>query len=159
MTKTQLIRRIRTWIVFFMVMLILSGITASPVLAELDFALAHRDWFPDLLQQWLDKTANALKEIGQRSPYVFYAFDWLAFAHVVIALFFIGVYRDPAANAWVLDTGMIACLAVFPLAFIAGEIRGIPWFWRWIDCSFGVFGILPLLYLRRLVRQLKTTPV
>ena len=30
---------------------------------------------------------------------------------------------------------MIACFALIPLALICGPIRGIPWFWRVIDCS------------------------
>ena len=29
---------------------------------------------------------------------------------------------------------------IFPLAFIAGPIRGITFYWQLIDCSFGVFG-------------------
>jgi hypothetical protein len=39
---------------------------------------------------------------------------------------------------------MIACVAIIPLAFICGPIRQIPFYWRLIDCSFGVFGIIPL---------------
>ena len=39
-----------------------------------------------------------------------------------------------------LYTGIAACLAVIPLALICGPIRGIPFYWRLIDCSFGVIG-------------------
>jgi len=39
---------------------------------------------------------------------------------------------------------MYACIMVIPLAFIAGPIRQIPFFWQLIDCSFGVLGIIPL---------------
>jgi hypothetical protein len=38
---------------------------------------------------------------------------------------------------------------VIPLALIAGAIRQIPFYWRVIDCSFGVFGIIPLLLVRK----------
>jgi len=31
-------------------------------------------------------------------------------------------------------------------------LRGIPIYWRLIDCSFGVFGGLPLLYCLRLLK-------
>ena len=46
---------------------------------------------------------------------------------------------------------MIACLAVIPLALICGPLRGIPWFWQPIDCSFGVLGIIPLWFVRRMI--------
>jgi len=39
-------------------------------------------------------------------------------------------------------------LLVIPYAFIFGAIRGIPFWWRLIDCSFGVFGIIPV-WLRK----------
>ena len=51
---------------------------------------------------------------------------------------------------------MIACALVIPLALIAGLIRGIPFFWRVIDCSFGVVGIIPLWLARRAIRRVAT---
>ena len=50
---------------------------------------------------------------------------------------------------------MIACILVIPLALIAGPIRGIPFGWQLLDASFGVFGIVPLLIVYRLTRQLE----
>jgi hypothetical protein len=40
------------------------------------------------------------------------------------------------------------------LALIAGPIRGIPFYWQWIDCAFGVLGFIPQWIVRRLTRQL-----
>jgi len=40
------------------------------------------------------------------------------------------------------------------MALIAGQIRVIPLAWRLIDCSFGVFGAIPLLIVRRMIRNL-----
>lgn len=74
--------------------------------------------------------------------------DWLA-AHLVIAIVFIGPFIDPVRNKWVITFGLIACACVVPLAVIAGPIRGIPFAWRLVDCSFGIFGALPLLLCRR----------
>ena len=37
-------------------------------------------------------------------------------------------------------------------------VRHIPLGWRFIDCAFGVFGILPLLYVIRLTRRLPERP-
>jgi hypothetical protein len=34
--------------------------------------------------------------------------------------------------------GLIASAGIFALAFIAGPVRGIPWFWTLVDCSFGI---------------------
>jgi len=78
-----------------------------------------------------------------------------AFAHLVIAVAFIGPYIDPVRNKWVITFGLIACAGVIPLALIAGQIRGIPLPWRLIDCSFGVFGAVPLLICRRSILALE----
>ena len=90
------------------------------------------------------------------TPFIAYGTDWLAFAHLVIALAFWGPLRDPVRNVWVVQFGMIACIAVIPLALIAGPIRGIPWGWQLVDISFGVVGVVPLLFayagIRRLAR-------
>lgn len=47
---------------------------------------------------------------------------------------------------------------MIPLALICGPIRGIPFGWSVIDMSFGVFGVLPLLVLRRLIKRLEAMP-
>lgn len=82
--------------------------------------------------------------------------DWLAFAHLAIAVFFIGPLLDPVRNRWVITAGLICCAAVIPMALIAGSIRAIPISWRLIDCSFGILGAVPLLYCRRLLRALES---
>ena len=46
----------------------------------------------------------------------------------------------------VLTVGLAACAGVFVIALVCGPIRQIPWGWRVIDCSFGLFGAIPLLY-------------
>ena len=84
-----------------------------------------------------------------------YGTDWLAFAHVVIAVYFIGPLVKPVKNEWVVYAGLIGCLLVIPLAWICGPIRGIPFYWRLIDCSFGVLGAVPLLYCLHLTRLMK----
>jgi len=42
-----------------------------------------------------------------------------------------------------------------PWALVFGPLRGIPFFWRLIDCSFGVVGIVPLWLCRRDVDELE----
>jgi hypothetical protein len=66
----------------------------------------------------------------------------------------VGALRDPVRNCWLFDFGLIACVAVIPFALVFGAVRGIPFWWRLIDCSFGVFGSVPLWFCRKWVRQL-----
>ena len=88
-------------------------------------------------------------------PFLLYGTDWLAFAHLMIAVAFVGLYRDPVRNRWLITFGMIACVGILPLALICGPLRHIPFYWQLIDCSFGVFGLVPLLWLRALVDKLE----
>ncbi len=74
---------------------------------------------------------------------------------IVIAVAFVGPLRDPVRNLWVVEFGMIACVLVVPLALICGPLRGIPFFWRLIDCSFGVLGIIPLWLCRRAILEIR----
>lgn len=80
-----------------------------------------------------------------------YGTDWLAFAHLLLAALFWGPYRDPVKNIWVIEFGMGASLAVIPLALICGTVRGIPFFWQLIDCSFGLICFPLLWWAHRLI--------
>jgi hypothetical protein len=144
--ETKIRTRIKTLIILFIISLILSGITAFPIEAELAIVKANISGFPQYLQNWISQVYFAVKNTNDNYPYLSYGTDWLAFAHIVIAVAFIGTLKDPLKNVWVIQFGMISCIMVFPLAFIAGPIRGIPFYWQLIDCSFGVVGFA-MLYL------------
>jgi hypothetical protein len=58
-------------------------------------------------------------------------------------------------NRWVLEFGLIACAGVIPLALIAGPVRGIPFYWRLGDCSFGVIGAIPLAIALKTVKRIE----
>jgi hypothetical protein len=58
-------------------------------------------------------------------------------------------------NIWVTQAGMMACVLVVPLALICGPLRGIPFYWRLIDCSFGVGGIILLWLIHHWTKQLR----
>lgn len=150
----------------FMVGLIVSGLTAFPLETELrvlcsivgvDPAAPPSDYAG--LQHWIAVVAEGLRETYAKYPFIAYGTDWLAFAHLVIAIAFIGPYIDPVRNSWVVTFGIIACLGVIPLALIAGAIRQIPFCWRLIDCSFGIFGIIPLMLVRKDTILLQTLEV
>lgn len=146
-------RRVRLLVLFFMAALVFSGLTAIPVLQELNVLL---DLLPSSgkLTELLFNVRNSLLEVNNRYGFLQYGFDWLAFAHLVIAVAFVGVLRNPVRNIWVLEFGLIACVMVLPFAFIMGGIRGLPLWWRFIDCSFGVVGFLPLWLARKAALQL-----
>ena len=107
-------------------------------------------------QHWIAKINEGLIQTHKTYPFLFYGTDWLAFSHLVIAVAFAGLYVKPVRNKWIIYFGMIACAGVIPLALICGAIRGIPFYWRLIDCSFGVFGFIPLYLLHIYVSKLET---
>jgi hypothetical protein len=157
-TRSQLLRSIRLWLSFFTLGLILSGLTAFPLEHEtawLASFLAAHPFVPNEIILWVTRVHDALHDNGLRYPFLAYGTDWLAFAHLVLAIAFIGPLRDPIRNKWVLQFGVIACVSVIPLALIAGPLRGIPLLWRLIDCSFGVFGAIPVLTCLGLVNRLE----
>ena len=154
-TRAKLLKKIRLTIIFFMIALILSGITAFPLETELHWLLKYRAVMPEQLGIFINTVYEALHDTNLRYPMLAYGYDWLAFAHIVIAMFFIGPLKDPVKNIWVIEWGMLACVAVIPLAFIAGPVRGIPFYWKCIDCSFGVLGIIPLYIVWKWIKQLK----
>jgi hypothetical protein len=104
---------------------------------------------------WLVRVRDALVELDAKHPFLACGTDWLAFGHFVIALAFIGAWRNPIRNSWWFDFGLIACVLVVPFALVFGELRGIPAWWRLIDCSFGVFGALPMWLCRLAARSLE----
>jgi hypothetical protein len=162
MAQTETLRRIRFWLAVFIAGLVLSGITAFPLQTELGWlvSILHESRlrpaaeFTHLLP-WVERVNLGLSETNRNYPFLAYGTDWLAFAHLVLAIAFIGPWIDPVRNKWVITFGLIACAGVIPLALIAGPMRGIPLPWRLIDCSFGVFGCVPLLICRRLIRWIE----
>ena len=150
------------WVLgFFMFALVVSGLTAFPLAREMDWVVSLRGLDQvsatapvSGLDHWLLTVRDGLRECYGKYPWLAYGTDWLAFAHVVLAIFFIEPLLDPVRNVWVLKAGVIACVLVIPLAMGCGYVRGIPFGWRLIDCSFGVFGLFPLLYCLRLSAQI-----
>lgn len=161
MTKQALETRVRVLLWLFIIALLLSGITAFPLEWELNLLNGLVNG-PDLpltalwpaMSAWIALVNQGIQNTSRQYPFLAYGTDWLAFAHIVIAVAFWGPLRDPVKNIWVIEWGMLACVLVIPLALVFGPIRGIPFFHRLIDCSFGVFGIIPLWLCRNTIRQI-----
>lgn len=146
--------RLLTWLFIFG--LVVSGATAIPLEAELGWlaqmlGVNSTTWVPgdEGLRGWIWQIWMGLRETNTHYPFLAYGTDWLAFGHFVIAIAFIGALRDPVRNIWLFEFGLIACALVIPYALVVGGLRGIPVWWRLIDCSFGLFGIIPVWLCRR----------
>jgi hypothetical protein len=145
--------RYRVALGLFIVGLILSGISALPLqweLSILDRGLGDSG----SLGHFITLVHSALVQTYSRFPFFGYGTDWLAFGHFVIAAFFILPFIDPIKYRAVLYVGLIACAGVIVFALLAGPVRGIPFFWTLIDCSFGIFGAIPLIYCLRMTSKL-----
>jgi hypothetical protein len=162
MLQSDHLHRIRFWLAVFMAGLVVSGVTAFPLQTEIG-------WMASLLRggalrsisestgllPWLERVNAGLSATNASYPFLAYGTDWLAFAHLAIAVAFVGPYIDPVRNKWVITFGLIACAGVIPLALLAGQVRGIPLAWRLVDCSFGIFGSIPLLVCRHSIQALE----
>jgi hypothetical protein len=163
MAGTELrIRRVRGLLALFILGLTVSGVTAIPLNWEMDIASGFAgpgttigQLLPQLAE-WIGRVGEGVRDGYGRYPFLAYGTDWLAFGHIAIAIAFVGALRDPRKNLWVIEFGMIACALVVPWALIFGALRGIPFFWRLIDTSFGVFGIIPLWLARREIVRLRS---
>lgn len=158
MTHEQKLRRdikCLTWL--FIGGLVISGATAIPLVPELNLLARLFDAGSNssVLGEWLFRVRDALTHTEAQYSFLFYGTDWLAFGHFAIAIAFVGALRDPVRNRWLFDFGLIACALVVPYALAFGALRGIPFWWRLIDCSFGIFGALPLWICRRWVCELE----
>jgi hypothetical protein len=158
-TARRLLAGIRWALAVVIFGLVVSGVTAFPLREELAFArdiLVRTDaaqYVPGFVD-WVARVAEGLEVSHGAYPFIAYGTDWLAFAHLLIAIAFIGPLVDPVRNVWVTVWGLIACAAIVPLALIAGAIRGLPVGWQLIDISFGVVAAVPLVIALRLTRKL-----
>lgn len=162
MTSAAHLHRCRWAIGIFIVGLVLSGVTAFPLATEMEWLVQlvspggpFHAVTPEGLRHWLLTVRDGLKTTYALYPWVGYGTDWLAFGHLIIALFFLPAWREPVRYAAILRIGLVACALVIPLAFIAGPVRGIPLYWRLIDCSFGVVGAMPLWFALRGVARME----
>ena len=155
MEAIKIRKQIKGLVIFFILGIALSGLTAFPLEAEIVWLCKYSAYLPDSFANWLNAIKDGIVSTNRNYPFIAYGTDWLAFAHLIIGLLFIGVLKDPIINRWIVDWAMMCCVLVLPLAFIAGPVRHIPLFHQLIDCSFGVVGIIPLAFLKRKISRLE----
>ena len=155
-----LVPRIRLCLALVMACLILAGVAAFAPIQE-------TRWLLDVLSRsanfgvgspsftWILGLNHALIANSQSAPFLAYSGDCVALAQILFALVFIGPFLHPVRNQWVITFGLICCAGVVLLAFIAGPIRDIPFFWRLVDSALAIFCALPLLLCRHYVLLLE----
>lgn len=160
--EAQLRRRIYvcTWLIILG--LAFSGATALPLQTELDAVarwLGAENLSPGQASsgfvKWILVVRDGLRITYAKYPFMGYGTDWLGFAHFVIAIAFVGPLRHPIRSVWLFNWGMIASVLIVPWAFVTGEVRDIPVYWRLIDCSFGAGGFIPCWLAYRWTRELE----
>ena len=163
MGEVELRKRIRLLITFYITVLTVAGITAIPLEWEiriLKLIFGSGTWMAAIwpaFSRWIEFVFSGINTTAQAYPFMLYGTDWLAFAHIVIAVAFIGPLRDPVKNIWVIEFGMIACILIIPWGIVFGIMRGIPPFWSLVDFSFGIFGFIPLKITRDYILRLSTS--
>lgn len=148
-------KKIRVLLLITIFGLIGSGLSAFPLQAELNFMLQFRQQLPPNLVAWFEKVSMAISETADKYPLVLYGYDWLGFAHILIALAFIGPLIDPIKNQWVVIWGMVASALTILMALVAEPFREIPFFWSMVDAAIGAGAFLILWICNRWINQLK----
>ncbi len=155
--QTRLRRKIKTAIVITILGLLLNGISAVPLISELNILLSKSGALPPFLNNWWMYVNKGVNETTRYYPFMRYGFDWLAFAHLLIAIAFLGPLRDPIKNEWVIRWGMIASALSVVMAFGWERLRGIPLWWSCIDASIAIIAFIILWFCNTWIQQLKRT--
>ncbi len=150
-------KQIRILVLLLQLGLLIAGLTAFWIPQGVSF-LTHDTQLGSLIhqQEWLETVDTGVQTIDRSYPFIWYGTDWMVFAHILFAILFYGLYKDPIKNQWLVHFGIIACLLIVPLALIMGPIRGIPFIWQLLDCSFGLIAGIILLLLNQRINKLTT---
>lgn len=158
--NTVSLKKIRFWTYVLIIGLIVSGITAiNP-----DFFLhlivnLFQNQPQSAIAVWLNHIYKALIITKAQYPFLLYGYDWLAFAHILLGILFIGVIKDPHHAKWLVQFGMIACALIIPFVLCFGYIRGIPVLWQLVDSSFAVGAMIPLRMIHKHINIINQKPI
>lgn len=148
-------KQVRIHILIFVALLLLSGVTAWPLETEGNFGIQFVHILPDFIVPWILRVYDGIHYNAIHYPFIQYGTDWLAFAHVGIAIAFWGPYHNPFRNIWVIQYAMILSLLIIPNALICGYIRHIPFVWQCIDMSFGIVSFFYLLFIYKKIKKIE----
>ncbi len=154
--ETRLRKKIKAAIVITIIGLLLNGISAIPLKTELNILLSKPDALPTFLRDWWQYVNKGLTETNDKYPFMRYGFDWLAFAHLLIAIAFIGPLKDPVKNEWIVTWGMIASILCVLIALAWERLRGIPFWWSCIDAVIAIVAFILLWLCNSWIKKLKS---
>lgn len=142
--------------------LFMSGVTIWPAIPELKTAV----WIvwgntppTGTLHAFVLKAIEGLEYMNANYRFMLYGYDWLAFAHIGLAILFAGAIRDPVKNIWVVQCGLILCILIPILAGICIPIRGLPSIWFLFDFIFAPGAGIPLLIALHDIRKIEKATV
>ena len=154
--KRNNVRRAKIMLGVVVFGLLMSGITVWPAVPELKMAV-HLVWGDAVpsgtLHDFVLRAIIGLETVQKDYPFMLYAHDWLAFAHIVLAILFAGAIRDPLRNVWIVQCGLVMCALVPVLAGICIPLRGIPYIWFLFDFAFAPAAAGPLWIALRDIRR------
>jgi hypothetical protein len=157
--ETRLRRKIKIAIIVTIAGLLLNGISAVPLRTELNILLSKPGAFPQFLHDWWVYVNKGVNETTTNYPFMRYGFDWLAFAHLLIAIAFIGALKDPIKNEWIVRWGMIASALSVVMALCWERLRDIPLWWSFIDASIAIIAFIILWLCNKWIKELKKITV
>jgi len=155
--ETRLRKKIKVAIIITIIGLLLNGISAIPLRFELNILLSNPDVLPGFLRDWWAYVNKGVNETSNKYDFMRYGFDWLGFAHLLIAIAFIGPLKDPVKNEWVVRWGMIASALSVLMALGWEWRRGILLWWSFIDASIAIIAFVILWLCNKWIKQLKAS--
>ena len=158
--SSGLLTRIRLCLALVIAGLLLSGAAAFSPIRETRWILGSLSRTVHFgvgtpLFEWLIRTRQALIATSVTAPFLAYQTDREGLGRLLLALLFLGPYRDPLRNRWVINFGLLTCAALVGFAFVAGPIRQIPVLWQCVDALFALLCALPLLLCRHYLQLLE----
>lgn len=136
--------------------MLVSGVTVWPAVPGLKLAV-RLVWgsaeATGVLHAFVLRAIEGLEHVQSDYPFMLYAHDWLAFAHIMLALLFAGAIKDPVRNIWIVQCGLVMCASIPLLAGICIPIRGLPSCWFWIDFAFAPAAAWPLWIALKDIRK------
>jgi hypothetical protein len=153
--QNRLQRKIKIAIIITIAGLLLNGISAIPLISELKILLSKPDALPQFLRDWWMYVNKGVNNTTRFYPFMRYGFDWLAFAHLLIAIAFIGPLKDPIKNEWIIRWGMIASALSVVMALGWERLRGIPLWWSCIDAAIAIVAFIVLWLCNNWIKELK----
>ena len=109
--QARLHRKIRWMTGLIMVGLFISGATAFPLETEVTWLSRWCTALGNPICDWMWTVRTALQETNAKYPFMAYGTDWMAFAHIMLTVLFVGALLNPVRNKWLFQFGLICCAA------------------------------------------------